>query len=233
MSKREAGKILDIHKSLKQNERITKAVLFISCILCCASFFFCYYIYRDSQKRLFAIDETGHFIPLSRLDDKQGRLIEVKSNVKYFVDNYYTLSAYTIKEKKEKLLWLVGEQPKVIIQNRINKGYFDDFISINGLTQIGTISEQSFKIMDSEEPFVVSCEVIIQRINGTESRFYRSKLAFQLETVDRNYPYNPFGLLITNFKEELEEVELKNEKSKVELIDQEEKINNEELNQLN
>ena len=46
-----------------------------------------------------------------------------------------------------------------------------------------------------------------------------------MERVNRNYPYNPYGLLITQFSESLQRVEIKSETAVLEEQESQEAIN--------
>ena len=49
--------------------------------------------------------------------------------------------------------------------------------------------------------------MIIVRINGETKEYYNCDVIVTLEDVNRNYPYNPYGLIITNLSESLTKIE--------------------------
>ena len=155
---------------------------------------------------------------------KEANLIQAKANIEYFVQLYYTLDAYSMKQKRERVLWLVGEQPKAIIRDRAKKGYFDEFLSIAGLTQNAEILQHTLKIND-EAPYQASFVVRIQRINGGIVENYNNNITLTMDRVNRNYPYNPYGLLITQFSENLTRAEIKKTEEDLDLKQSEEAIN--------
>ena len=129
-----------------------------------------------------------------------------------------------MKRKRERVLWLVGDQPTLIVKDRANKGYFDEFLSIAGLTQNAEILQQTLKIT-KEAPYTAEFVVRIQRVNGGVSQFYNSTIQLTMQRVNRNFPYNPYGLLITQFSENLQKVDVKSEPAVEEIKASEEETN--------
>lgn len=166
-----------------------------------------YSIYKESQRNMYAINNVGELVPLKKLDEKKDRLKQVQANISYFVNCYYDLDSYTMKEKKEKVLWLVGKKPTEIIKDRDKKGYFNNFLTVNGLVQHARINDNSWQIHSYENPYDVSCSIIIQVINGERIDYYNCDIRTTLQETSKNYPYNPYGLIITNFAERLTKIE--------------------------
>ncbi|WP_134344423.1 hypothetical protein [Flavobacterium psychrophilum] len=218
----EIGK--SIYSSLKKNNiavlSITALCIIVTSIACLTSFL----IYRESQKNLFAIGDKGNLVPLVKLNDKEDKLKQVKANLDYFVSLYYDLDGYTMKEKKEKLYWLMGTQPTTIMKDRDRKGYFNNFLSITGLVQHASINQKSWKISGYDAPYDISFDVNISVINGTTTENYISNVTVTLEETNRNYPYNPYGFILTKLSENLTKIVIENkydnDKEQVELNNQ-------------
>jgi hypothetical protein len=214
----------DIHSILKRNNLTVWLVLLFSIVTVIGSFIFSFSVYKNSQTNLYAITENGILVPLKKLDEKRDKLKQVKANLDYFTSLYYDLDGYTMKEKKERLFWLLGKQPTEVIKDRDKKGYFNTFLSINGLIQHSFIKQDSWKILNIDEPYRISFSVSIVRINGEAKTFYNCDVIASLAEVSRNYPYNPYGLLITGLSENLTKVKRTD-------VRDDEKINLKENNQ--
>ena len=214
----------DIYTILKRNNTIVWAMALVTVIVSCFSLFVIFKVYRESQQNMFAINDKGALVPLVKLDEKKDRLKQVQANMDYFVSLYYDLDGYTMKEKKEKIMWLVGNKPTEIIKDRDKKGYFNTFLSITGLVQHAEIQQNSWKISSYDAPYDVSFVVHIVRINGEAKEFYTSTITATLEEVNKNYPYNPYGLIITKLSESITRLDPKVQK-------EEEQINAEAVNQ--
>jgi hypothetical protein len=214
----------DIYTILKRNNTIVWAMALVTVIVSCFSLFVIFKVYRESQQNMFAINDKGALVPLVKLDEKKDRLKQVQANMDYFISLYYDLDGYTMKEKKEKIMWLVGNKPTAIIKDRDKKGYFNTFLSITGLVQHAEIQQNSWKISSYDAPYDVSFVVHIVRINGEAKEFYTSTITATLEEVNKNYPYNPYGLIITKLSENITRLDPKVQK-------EEEQINAEAINQ--
>jgi hypothetical protein len=138
---------------------------------------------------------------------------------------YYNLDAYSMKRNRERVLWLTGSQSTQIIKDRASKGYFENFLSIAGLTQKAEIMQNTLQI-NNTAPYEATFNVRIQRINGGISEYYNCAIKLRMEKVNRNYPYNPYGLLITQFSENLTRInDIKSDESQAETAASEEAIN--------
>ncbi len=214
----------DFFTVLKKNNTTVWVVGFVAILSVLGSLFFAFTVYRDSTNNIYSINEKGELIPLKKLDIQNADIIQAKANLELFVDQYYNLDAYSMKRKRERVLWLVGDQPTLIVKDRANKGYFDEFLSIAGLTQNAEILQQTLKI-SKEAPYTAEFVVRIQRINGGVSEFYNSTIKLRMERVNRNFPYNPYGLLITQFSESLQKVDVKSDPAVEEVKASEEETN--------
>ena len=214
----------DFYTALRKNNRAVITIAIIAGLSIISAFAFAFMVYQNSTKNIYAINEKSELVPLKKRDLKDANLIQAKANIEYFVQLYYTLDAYSMKQKRERVLWLVGEQPKAIIRDRAKKGYFDEFLSIAGLTQNAEILQHTLKIND-EAPYQASFVVRIQRINGGIVENYNNNITLTMDRVNRNYPYNPYGLLITQFSENLTRAEIKKTEEDLDLKQSEEAIN--------
>lgn len=196
----------DIYSELKKNSRVVWGVVAVSIISIVAVLYLALVIYSDSTSKIFTVNNTGDLIPLSLISEKNDKVKVIKANADYFTKQFYDLDQYSIKEKKENVLWLVGEQPTNLIKDKDRKGYYSNFLSINGLVQKSEILPNSWRIDNIDGNPNVSFSVLVKRINGTVEDYFQADVQLRMMKVNINYPYNPFGYLITNFTESLSKV---------------------------
>ena len=196
----------DIYSELKKNSRVVWGVVAVSIISIVAVLYLALVIYSDSTSKIFTVNNTGDLIPLSLISEKNDKVKVIKANADYFTKQFYDLDQYSIKEKKENVLWLVGEQPTNLIKDKDRKGYYSNFLSINGLVQKSEILSNSWRIDNVDGNPNVSFSVLVKRINGTVEDYFQADIQLRMTKVNINYPYNPFGYLITNFTESLSKV---------------------------
>lgn len=214
----------DLYTTFKKNNTSVIIMGVITIISVVGALVFGYIVYGMSINGAYAMNDKGEIIPLRLLEQKEADEIQARANVEYFVEQYYSLDAYSMKKKRERVLWLVGEKPTEIIKDRISKGYFDEFMSVAGLIQNAEVLHNTLKI-SKEAPYEVSCIVRIQRVNGGVSTYYNNHITMKMEKVNRNYPYNPYGLLITQFSENLQRIDVKSKEAEEEIQNSEEAIN--------
>ena len=196
----------DIYSQLKKNTMVVWGVVLVALFSIGSNLFFAFYVYNDAGSKLYTYNSKGDLIPLSLVSAKRDKIKVVQSAVEYFVKNFYDLDQYSISDKQERVLWLVGEQPTKIIKDKSNKGYYSNFLSINGLVQKSEILNETWNISNIDENPNVQVSILVKRINGTNEEYFRADIELRLAKVNINYPYNPFGYLITNFTEKLSKV---------------------------
>lgn len=204
----------NIYTDLIKNKRTVWAVLIISVISIISFTYFSLMVYSDSTSKLYTINNRGDLIPLSLMDEKNDQIKVIQSNAEYFAKQLYELDQYNLKDKKEKLLWLIDKQPTEIIKDKERKNYYSNFLSINGLIQKVEIVPDSWEISNAEENPIVNFSAIVKRVNGNNEEYFKSDIKLRMTKVHINYPYNPFGYLITNFEEYLSRVEKPSDEEK-------------------
>lgn len=196
----------DIYSELKKNNRTVWGVVIVSIISIAAMLYFALYVYNDAGNKLYTINNRGDLIPLSLVSEKKDKIKQVQGATEYFVRQFYDLDQYSINEKKENVLWLVGEQPTKIIKDKANKGYYSNFMTINGLVQKVEVLNETWNISNIDSNPNVSVSLLVKRINGSNEEYFKADIDLRMAKTNINYPYNPFGFLITNFTERLSKV---------------------------
>ncbi|MDM1398865.1 hypothetical protein HX049_17115 [Myroides odoratimimus] len=194
-----------LYKELNQNNKSVKLVVLVSVVVVVAVMVFAGFVYTQSLNRTYVMDAKGDLVPVSLLDKSIEREIQAKANLDLFVNYYFNLEGATMKSKQERLHWLIGEQPTQVIKDRANRGYFNDFLTYTELRQRGYILANTLRITD-KAPYIAEFVVRIERQNEKNITYYNSKVAVKMEVVNKNYPFNPYGFLITQISEEIKEV---------------------------
>ncbi len=219
---------MDFYAVLKKYNKTLWAVVIIGVVVIFASAYQVISVYQMSSNNIYGISESGNMVPLKKLENEEGKRIQAKADIEYFVSQYYDLDSYSMKRKRERVYWLVGEQPTKVIKDRASKGYFDLFMTMQGLKQSAYILQNTL-LLSNQPPYNASFVVRITRVNGDQEEYYNAKVNMTLVETNRNYPYNPYGFLITNFTEDLEKI------AKTDKIDEELKndvnTSNEAINQ--
>lgn len=214
----------NIYSELRKNNRTVWGVVIVSIVAIISMLYFAIYVYNDAGNKLYTINNRGDLIPLSLVSEKNDKIKQVQGATEFFVRQFYDLDQYIINEKKENVLWLVGEQPTKIIKDKANKGYYSNFMTINGLVQKVEILNDTWNISNIDSNPNISVSLLVKRINGTNEEFFKADIELRMAKANINYPYNPFGFLITNFTEKLSKVAAPSEEQVI--IQDSLKINN-------
>lgn len=215
----------NIYQTLKSNSAKVWSVTVFAIIISLGSLVFSFFVYKNSANNLFAINTQGELIPLKKLEERESDLIQAKANIELFVNLFYNVDAYNMKQRRERIRWLLGEKPTKILVDKEKRGYFDEFLAINGLVQHGYVLQNTLEI-NNDLPFNAQFVVRIERVNGKQVKYYDAEVHLTLIKVNKNYPYNPYGYLITDFKEILREIkEVDDDVLEEDLINSENVIN--------
>ena len=201
----------DIYSELKKNSRVVWGAVIIAIVTVLSSVYFAVHVYNDSSNKIYTINNKGNLIPLSLISKKKDKVKVIQAATEYFVKQFYELDQYSINDKKERVLWLVGKQPTTIIKDKSNKGYYSNFLSINGLVQKAQILNDTWNITNIDSNPTVDVTVLVKRINGNNKEYFKANISLRMAKVNINYPYNPFGYLITDFIENLSKVSIPTE----------------------
>jgi hypothetical protein len=196
----------NIYSELRKNNRTVWGVILVSVVSIVSMLYFALYVYQDAGSKLYTINNKGDLIPLSLVDGKKDKVKQVQGATEFFVRQFFDLDQYSINDKKENVLWLVGEQPTKVIKDKANKGYYSNFMTINGLVQKVEIMNDTWSISDIDSNPNVSVSLLVKRINGNNQEFFKADINLRMAKTTINYPYNPFGFLITNYTETLSKV---------------------------
>ncbi|WP_424652916.1 hypothetical protein [Capnocytophaga sputigena] len=200
----------DFYTTLKRNNIAVLGVCAVAIVVIIGSFMLVASIASNYQQNVYAVDSKGDVIPLRLLHKEEDREIEIKANLDRFVDLYFDLDGFTIKKKLEKLLWVLDTKPSNTVKQQMNSGYFNDFTNIAGLQQKAYILGNTIRVT-KKEPYRATFRVRLQRINGDAVNYYNADVDCEMIEVSRNYPLNPYGLLITDFNVIIKKIEDINE----------------------
>lgn len=189
-----------IYKQLKVNHIIVWAVVIACTLISSFAIYITYKSYDNSNKVMYVVTDKGLVTPLNRVDSKEDQMIVLQGAIGNFIDKYYTLDQYNIEDKSEKILWLASEDFVEMYKDQKAKGYYNRFTQ-SGIVQKGKLKLESLKISSYDEPWTVKYTVEIEVFNGGNIIKYEVDNQATLYKVNLNYPYNPFGILYTNFRQ--------------------------------
>lgn len=187
-----------IYAVLKTNRFIVLAVVISAAS---SSFFSVWMAYNVNKKALnssFAVNTDGSIIPLKLVTQQENFKIEALSHLQLFHTYFYNIDASNYEQNLEKALWLGNSSVDNLYRQKKADGVYNRLLQYSLVQKVLSISSQIEK-RDGVHAFRT---VTIFEINrGSTIDTYELVSTGKLLAVDRNFPHNPHGLLITDFFE--------------------------------
>ena len=170
-------------------------------------------VYQKSVNSTFVINTDGERIPLTFLERKEKLDVEIKHHLELFHQYFYGINQSNFKSNIEKALWLGDASVAQTYKQKQSQGIYNRLLQYSLIQEVDTIYSQT-KINTEPFPFVSVVRFSVTRGEATD--YYELTTTGSIVTVESNYPYNPHGLLITNFFEKnLKQIREKIEKNKI------------------
>ncbi len=158
-------------------------------------------VFRFNDRMLnsaFAVNTDGSVIPLKLVSERENMEVEALSHLDMFHRYFYGIDASNYLRNLEKALWLGNSSVDNVYRQKKADGVY------NRLLQYSLV--QKIKSLDTELTLSGTTmgfrSTIIFEINrGSVIDRYQLMTSGNLIKVDRNFPNNPHGLLITHFFE--------------------------------
>lgn len=190
----------DIYKALRRNTTVVWGLVLafiVSMIIMCVLMF---RVYSYNMNHTLTLDKNGDVLPLTWIERDESIKIEMKHHIEMFLGYFYNYDRNNWKSQLDKALWLGDESIEKLFLNRESEGWFNEVNQL-GISQQIVFSTDSIKIYGNKEPFEFSVWATLILKYGPEKKYYHFTPSGYILLVNRNYPYNPHGLLITKYAE--------------------------------
>ncbi len=188
----------NIYSVLKLNRYVVLAVV-LACLL--TSIFALVTVYRFNQRMLnstFAVNTDGSIIPLKLVSQKENMEVEALSHLDLFHNYFYGIDESNYEKNLEKALWLGDSTVDNVYRQKKADGVYNRLLQYSLVQKV--ISVNTELILNGER-ISFQTETIFEINRGSIIDRYQLITTGNLLQVDRNFPNNTHGLLITNFFE--------------------------------
>ena len=188
----------NIYNVLKLNRFIILAV--VVCALL-SSTFSVWMVFNTNQKALnsaFAINTDGSIIPLKLVTQKENFRVEALAHLDMFHNYFYNIDASNYERNLEKALWLGNSSVDNLYRQKKADGVYNRLLQYSLVQKVLSIDS---RISENDGSYGFTTTIIFEINRGTIIDTYELVSTGNLITVDRNFPNNPHGLLITNYFE--------------------------------
>jgi hypothetical protein len=158
-------------------------------------------VYDTHKKALnssFAINTDGTVIPLKWVVQKENFKVEALAHLELFHSYFYNIDASNYEKNREKSLWLGNSSVDNLYRQKKSDGVYNRLLQYSLVQHVLSIDSQ---IDLQTEPYQFQTKTIFEINRGTVVDTYELVSTGNLIVVDRNYPKNTHGLLITNYFE--------------------------------
>ena len=188
----------NIYSVLKINRFIVLAVVAACLLTCVFSIITVYRFNRNMLNSTFAVNTDGSIIPLKLVLQKENMEVEALSHIDLFHSYFYGIDESNYEKNLEKALWLGDSTVDNVYRQKKADGVYNRLLQYSLVQKV--ISIHTELTLTSESTSFRS-EVIFEINRGSIVDRYQLITSGTLIPVDRNFPNNTHGLLITNFFE--------------------------------
>ncbi|MCC4214403.1 conjugal transfer protein TraK [Leeuwenhoekiella parthenopeia] len=187
-----------MYSTLKTNRLIVWLVVLCATLSSMFSGWMAYSIYQESLQNAFAISTTGEVIPLKLVDQNENLEVEALAHLELFHAYFYDIDASNYDTNLEKALWLGNNSVDNIYRQKKTEGVYNRLIQYS---LVQNVLGMESKVDLNAYPYAFQTTLVFEINRGSITDTYELITTGKLIQVDRNFPHNPHGLLITDFFE--------------------------------
>ncbi|MAM17370.1 conjugal transfer protein TraK [Muricauda oceani] len=188
----------NIYKILKLNRFIVLAVVICSLLSSSFSLLMVYNMNKTTLNSVFAINTDGSIIPLKLVTQKENFRVEALAHLELFHTYFYNIDASNYERNLEKALWLGNSSVDNLYRQKKADGVYNRLLQYSLVQKVLSIDS---KISENNGEYTFTTTTIFEINRGSIIDTYELVSTGNLIMVDRNFPNNPHGLLITNYFE--------------------------------
>ena len=197
----------NIYDTLKLNRFVTISVTVMAFLSVIFSGILIYNTYKEALNSAFAVNTDGSIIPLKLVEQKENLEIEAKAHLALFHQNFYGLTPNNFERNLEKALWLGNTSVDEVYKQKKADGVYNRLLQYSLIQKVISIESQ---LNLQKEPYAFRTVVQFEVNRGTTVDNYELITTGNLLLVERHYPNNTHGLLISNyFEKSLRKLNLK------------------------
>ena len=188
----------NIYAVLRINRFIVLAVVICSVL---SSFFAVWMVFNINKKVLnnaFAINTDGSIIPLKLVTQKENFKVEALAHLELFHNYFYNIDASNYEKNLEKALWLGNSSVDNLYRQKKADVVYNRLLQYSLVQKVLSIDSQ---IEEKNGVYTFRTVSLFEINRGSIVDSYELVSTGNLIAVDRNFPNNPHGLLITNYFE--------------------------------
>lgn len=188
----------NIYSILKLNRFIVLSVIIGAVLTCIVSIMMVIKLHKESVNNAFVVNTNGSVIPLKMVAQRENLNVETLAHLELFHTYFYNIDASNYEKNLEKALWLGNSSVDALYRQKKADGVYNRLLQYSLVQKVLSVES---KVDLQAEPYVFETKTIFEINRGTITDTYELTTTGKMIHVDRNFPKNTHGLLITNFFE--------------------------------
>ncbi|MEP5339267.1 MAG: conjugal transfer protein TraK [Algibacter sp.] len=188
----------NIYNVLKTNRFIVFTVVIGAVLTCIVSVLLVMKLHNQTVNSAFVVNTDGSIIPLKLVTQQENLGIEVLAHLELFHTYFYHIDASNYEKYLEKALWLGNSSVDALYRQKKADGVYNRLLQYSLIQKVLSIES---KIDIQSTPYHFETKTIFEINRGSIIDTYELTTTGNLIHVNRNFPKNTHGLLITDFFE--------------------------------
>lgn len=188
----------NIYNILNLNRFIVLAVVVSALLSSSFSLWMAFTTNKNAMNNAFAINTDGSIIPLKLVSQKENFKVEALAHLELFHNYFYNIDASNYEKNLKKALWLGNNSVDNLYRQKKADGVYNRLLQYSLVQKVLSIDSQ---ITENNGSYSFTTITIFEINRGSIIDTYELVSTGNLIMVDRNFPNNPHGLLITNYFE--------------------------------
>ena len=188
----------NIYNVLKLNRFIVLVTVIGTVVTGMTSVFMVIKLHKELVNNAFVVNTEGSVIPLKLVNQQENLEVEAMAHLELFHIYFYDIDASNYEKNLEKSLWLGNSSVDALYRQKKADGVYNRLLQYSLVQKVLSV-ESTLKLQ--KEPYTFETLTVFEVNRGTITDTYELVTTGNLIHVDRNFPKNTHGLLITNFFE--------------------------------
>ena len=180
------------------NRFIVLAVVIFAMLSSTFSLWMAFTTNKNALNSAFAINTDGSIIPLKLVTQKENFRVEALAHLDLFHNYFYNIDASNYERNLEKALWLGNSSVDNLYRQKKADGVYNRLLQYSLVQKVISIDSQ---VEEQNGAYVFKTVTVFEINRGSIIDTYELVSTGNLIMVDRNFPNNPHGLLITSYFE--------------------------------
>jgi hypothetical protein len=188
----------NIYNVLKLNRFIVLVTVIGTVLTGMTSVFMVVKLHKELVNNAFVVNTEGSVIPLKLVNQQENLEVEAMAHLELFHSYFYDIDASNYEKNLEKSLWLGNSSVDALYRQKKADGVYNRLLQYSLVQKVLSVES---KLNLQIEPYTFETLTVFEVNRGTITDTYELVTTGNLIHVDRNFPKNTHGLLITNFFE--------------------------------